>query len=469
MALKTFHLFCNLPFDLRREIYMMATPPRVVHIQEDAQDEEEFKEQFQRRIKIRLNSDLAYFAPNWRGGLPGPIKQRTLEEFGVTSSRGGPDQPWEPSASTPEIPLRWLQDQPRIASQIMRENSLYSVAPIPPLLHSWCEARLVLMRWGYTLAFETRTKGPRTWFHFDRDVLFIERSSTDEYDVLTESRYTILGQFHSKDLKRVRTLALGASGGFLYPWKRYNSYESLMLTIRLFPDLRELQIVQWEENDLYRWRNFGKSGSAQHPWCTAVDDLVGELYSLPVEEIDGLLSLLSYVDGIRSHLSAAGVLGESLRFYRQRTDTNGLGFFEYQQQQLEERLTELREKTLQEMELGLSTFSWRIPRVTAVHIIPPSMATQLQQERQVAWEMFTKMKQKWSAMAHKERAPPLHPEALVSWTDLDVDDVHMHDVHLGPYSEIDRYGNALDVAYRYAKQWWAEEGMIAAPSSEVLF
>ncbi|KAL4942141.1 hypothetical protein BDV06DRAFT_193010 [Aspergillus oleicola] len=35
MALNSFHLFSTLPFDLRREIYMFATPPRVMHIKED--------------------------------------------------------------------------------------------------------------------------------------------------------------------------------------------------------------------------------------------------------------------------------------------------------------------------------------------------------------------------------------------------------------------------------------------------
>ncbi|KAL4800932.1 hypothetical protein BDV19DRAFT_352366 [Aspergillus venezuelensis] len=120
MTLESFHSFCTLPFDIRREIYMFATPPRVVHIREDAQDPEEFQKHFKQRVDHRLNPDLAHFAPDWRRQIPGPAKQRTLESCGITSSRGGPHQPWEPSPSTPEIPPTWLQDEPVIAEQILR-------------------------------------------------------------------------------------------------------------------------------------------------------------------------------------------------------------------------------------------------------------------------------------------------------------------------------------------------------------
>ncbi|KAL4912413.1 hypothetical protein BDW62DRAFT_194701 [Aspergillus aurantiobrunneus] len=455
---------------------MLATPPRVVRVQEDTMDEE-FEEKFAQKLNLNLNPDLTYFAPNWRRKIPGLIKQRTLESFGVTSSRGGPHQPWEPSASTPEIPLNWLQDQPKVAWQIMRENSLYSDAPIPPLLHSWSEARMVLMRWGYTLAFETRTTGPRTWFHFDRDVLFVDRGARgrfqNEEDLLTACPWMILGQFHSKDLKRVRRVALGTSGAFLFPWKHYDSYPSLALTIRLFPDLRELQIVQWWEEDLFLWRNFGKGGSVRHPWYSdpGIHALAGELYSLPVEEIDALLPLLSYLDGIRSDMPASGVLGEMVKSHKQRFDANGPGFFEYQQQRLEQRLAEQRDKLQrfsQETEPDLSVFSWKIPRVKAVHILPPSMAVLLQQERQVAWEKFLKMKQNWQAAAAGCTQMDLsqgRAALLSSVTNLESEDDHICD----PYSEINLYGNASDITYRNARQWWATEGMIPAPSSGALF
>ncbi|KAL2816922.1 hypothetical protein BJX63DRAFT_130799 [Aspergillus granulosus] len=92
----------------------------------------------------------------------------------------------------------------------------------------------------------------------------------------------------------------------------------LALSVRLFPDLEGLQIAQWRQDDLFRWRHYGKSKTAMHPWSSYIDDPVGELYSLPVEEIDALLQLFSLPDGFRSDLPVAGVLGEALRSYQQR-------------------------------------------------------------------------------------------------------------------------------------------------------
>ncbi|OJI98956.1 hypothetical protein ASPVEDRAFT_25798 [Aspergillus versicolor CBS 583.65] len=472
MTLETFDLFQRLPFDLRREIYILATPPRIIHVKEDAQDPTQFEEQFKEKANICVNPDLAYFAPNWRQKiLPEPIKQRTLEAVGVSSSRGGPHQPWEPSASTPEIPLRWLQDKPSIAWLIMRENSLYSAAPIPPLLHTWYEARRVLMGFGYTLAFETRTTGPRTWFHFGRDVLFIDEDNANTYwdgnHILTGCQYTILGQFHSKDLKRVRKLALGSSGSFLFPWQRYDYCSMLALSVRLFPDLEELQIAQWRQKDLFRWRDYGKNKTAMHPWSSYIDDPVGELCSLPVEEIDALLQLLSRADGVRSDLPVAGVLGEALRSYQQRDgDTSGLHFLEYAQRRAQAALAAQRTLLLQKNGPGLSTFSWQIPRVKAVHIISPTMAALLQQERQVAWENFLKMKRNWQAMEHTETA---HSCSINATSDYPIHNIYTHDIDFGPFSELHPTDRLYKAACTDARQWWAEEGVLAAPKSAVLF
>ncbi|KAL4883257.1 hypothetical protein BJY04DRAFT_29050 [Aspergillus karnatakaensis] len=473
MTSDTFTCFHRLPFDLRREIYMLATPPRVVHVQEHV-DMEGSKEEIRTKINWTLSPDLAYFAPNWRQAVPGKSKQRTLESVGVTSSLGGRYQAWQPSASTPEIPMTWLQDNPRVMMQIMRKNHLYSETPIPPLLHTCYEARSVLVRWGYMLAFATRRGGPGTWFHFDRDVLFVTKDRREDLpddDLLTTSPWRILGQFHSRDLKKVRTLALGDSAPTLFPWKSYPYYDLLAITIQLFPDLRELQIVQWEEEELFKWRNFGKNAAAKHPWYTDQGtDVAGELYSLPVEEIDALFGMLSHHDGHRSDVPAAGVMGEMIRTHKQRTDTK-LGFFEYQQNIMEEKLGEESSKlrrASREGEPGLSTFSWKIPRVKAVHIIPPSMATLIKEERQLAWQKLLKLKNNRKSREHSpaelisSRLPALYP-----W--LDEDEEPDTDWHLGPFSEIHQYNYGRDVIYSRAKSWWAENGSIPEPSTEALF
>ncbi|KAL4957798.1 hypothetical protein BDW69DRAFT_191406 [Aspergillus filifer] len=398
MTLESFHYFCALPFDIRREIYLFATPPRVVHIKEDAQEPEEFQEHFRQRVDHRLNPDLAHFVPNWRRQIPGLPKQRTLESCGITNSP------------------TWLQDEPAIAEQILRQNTLYSTAPIPPLLHAWHEPRAVLKRWGYTLAFETPTTEPRTWFHFGRDVLFVDRSSShwfmsDDKDLLTSCTWRILGQFHSRDLERVRNLALGQCGEQLFLWMRYHSYNLLANAVRLFPDLRELQIPQWEEKDLSYWPNSGKVDPLLRNRKFGVKQAESELCSLPVEEIDALIPLLCHEEGIRGFVPDTGFLGEMLRIYKQASadENNALPFFEYQQQQLSQRLSEYRDKFQDETKPGLSTFTWEIPRVKAVHILPPSMAVRLQDERQLAWEKFLTLKHEFQVTGHGDGQPATGP------------------------------------------------------------
>ncbi|KAL5342993.1 hypothetical protein BJX70DRAFT_355380 [Aspergillus crustosus] len=472
MPLETFEYFLRLPFDIRREIYMLATPPRVVHVKE-LNDKEQFDVRFNKRINLRVSPDLAYFAPNWRCEIPGPAKQRTLESVGVTS-KYKPYQPWEPSPSTPEIPLHWLQDQPMVAAQIMRENYLYSETPVPSLLHMSYESRMVLVRWGYTLAFATRRCAGGTWFNFDRDVLFVSKPSRDDYEddgLLTESPWRILGQFHSNDLKRVRTLALGDSAPTLFPWTRYAYYDILVSTIQLFPELRELQIVQWEQEALFRWRNFGSNVTSKHPWyIDQGSDIAGELYSLPVEDIDALIKLISFKDGRRDDVPAAGVMGEKLKEHTKRTDIK-LGFFEYQEQFLEQKLKEesdkMRNRSKRE-EPGLSTFSWQVPRIKAVHVIPPSMAILVKEERQIAWEKFLKMKQNWQSTGHRLAQSFYTPEEVTNpWYNEDgtMDD----DWDLGPFSELHMYGDGLNIVHRRAREWWAENGSISPPSNEALF
>ncbi|KAL4909483.1 hypothetical protein BDW74DRAFT_174685 [Aspergillus multicolor] len=255
---------------------------------------------------------------------------------------------------------------------------------------------------------------------------------TGEALILTGRPWTILVQFHSKDLKRTQKLALGASGGFLFPWELHDSCPTLALALRLFPNLKELQIVQWEGNNLWPWRNFEHSGPAQHPWCTADDSkgIAGELCYLPAEEIDALIPLLSYTDGIRTDMPATGALGEMLKCYKPKQQTDAetvddtgirspefnLSFFEQQQQRLEQRLSDHRDKLAQyhqRFEPGLAKFIWQIPRVQAVHIIPQSMAACLQHERQLAWAKFLKMKQNWQTQRTEVALPPLHLHSTV--------------------------------------------------------
>ncbi|KAI0383214.1 hypothetical protein F5Y04DRAFT_278919 [Hypomontagnella monticulosa] len=159
-----FHFFPFLPFELRREIYILATPPRVVHVREswdfvgeDAfwdcydnsdHDYEDFKleyayHSFEDRYKanplrVKIHPDIAYFARNWRDRIPRELRrplQTCPESFGSTSNAAS-SGPWIPTEETPEIPLCWLEEDLCAAFELVRESHLYSQAPIPPLLHT---------------------------------------------------------------------------------------------------------------------------------------------------------------------------------------------------------------------------------------------------------------------------------------------------------------------------------------------
>lgn len=64
MALTTFHSFPLLPSELRRKIYMMATPPRVVDIYEFIEvGFKDFVEECRTTpVQIKLDPSLTYFA-----------------------------------------------------------------------------------------------------------------------------------------------------------------------------------------------------------------------------------------------------------------------------------------------------------------------------------------------------------------------------------------------------------------------
>jgi hypothetical protein len=134
-------------------------------------------------------------------------------------------------------------DHPWVAFEFVRKKYLWSEAPIPPLLHVCRDSRRVLRDYGYQLAFATRSHGPRTWFHFGRDRLYLERRPqlAEEYKRLYDNArrceddddeqslhyHTIqpspfsgevpllsgapwdLGPFVAADLRRVKHLVLG--------------------------------------------------------------------------------------------------------------------------------------------------------------------------------------------------------------------------------------------------------------------
>ncbi|KAH6666017.1 hypothetical protein B0J14DRAFT_660150 [Halenospora varia] len=269
--------FRRLPFEIRREIYLLATEPRFVEVKEHIEQEfDDFVEEFKSQpLQIQsLHPSLTYFAHNWKDHIPTTIassrinpynhhgynnntyhqyinphqprwreQQTTLDMYGFTTRKKIP-QPWVPSDETPEIPLHWLIDHPEVAWELTRESFLYSSTPIPPLLHTCVESRQALKDYGYELAFRTRTSGPRTWFCFRDDVLFLGKTHPDESPLSwLLSPGVDIGQYNQQDLVRIQGLALKAD------WAGILNTEETGILLRSIPFLTELFLVEMVLDD----------------------------------------------------------------------------------------------------------------------------------------------------------------------------------------------------------------------------
>lgn len=280
-----FHCFRALPYELRREIYVLSTPPRLVPILENfplspegqrrwEDDDEGLDKKFfayesfaqslgsgNLQFRMQLHPELTYFARNWRTQLalpPVSHKQTQLEKYGFTSSKPA-YQPWPYTPETPEIPMDWLARHPEIAYELCRDSWFYSGAPIPAFLHVCVESRQALMEWGYQLAFGTRSYGPRTWFHFERDTLQISKINLDHLDSLQSQPHpncgTLLsgcqynfGQLDCTSLQSVKRLVVPVAGG--HHWE---ISKDLVNVISLLPNLSDIFLEEWNADDLIEW------------------------------------------------------------------------------------------------------------------------------------------------------------------------------------------------------------------------
>ncbi|RYP04231.1 hypothetical protein DL765_010256 [Monosporascus sp. GIB2] len=490
MALTKFHLFRSLPPELRQKIYILATPPRVVHIQERTkEDYEDFEAVFRTTpVQLKLDPTLAYFAFNWRRLVPFRSSQSTLESFGFSGKP--PHRPWVPSTSTPHIPLHWLGEHPEIAWELTRESFLYSNAPIPPLLHTCYESRAALMGQGYQLAFRTRSSQPRTWFNFDRDVLFLEfnRDSDLSYPNLLSDGPWDVGQFDPRDLRRVRKLALDRSVGSL-PDRALNGAQfnhlaldrEVSTILRLFGGLKELLLVEWDRRDIVWWTEFSPAASPSlrdrhREQC--IMDSAREIWScIAVEEIDALVNL--FLEGTSLALFSAGENGELLKAHKQ---TNGwtAPFFRDMELRVEGRLGNHRDSVMATNDDG-SVTPWELPKITTVHVLPQSMFCFLSELRLRVVEELCKLKKEWASVTKLKAPTPSTPSApsapsappapspssdssalLASpgyWAD--------HSMHAEDYYDDGYY---YSMRFKDAqKNWWIQEGPIPALGGHDLF
>lgn len=369
-----FHFFPLLPLELRRKIYILATPSRVVHVQEfspedKCEDGDEVKvglkvkddsgyKAFVERcrttpIQLKLHPDIAYFAHNWEQDIRPDLEwfpnDGTLE---FTSTRK--HQPWPPTDETPEIPIAWLADNPFYAWHMTRDAYLRSSAPIPPFLHVCSESREVLMRYGYELAFGTRTHGPHTWFNFEQDTLYISCGPYGDAAPLSGDHWDV-GLFRPTDL------------------------------LWLLPSVQELFFVEWEPELISNWINFHFSN--QYPTLSPgkinMDaGLENRYVCVPIDEIDVVTPYTP--GGIHSNQYKSSDLK------RHRNEDLCSHFFDavgdFTKEVIGEYLKEMTADTADTSEpLGGPR---KVPTVTLVHLCSPQMARYIFDMRKHFWHQL---------------------------------------------------------------------------------
>ncbi|KAK1483351.1 hypothetical protein CCUS01_15776 [Colletotrichum cuscutae] len=458
MALRKFHCFLSLPFEIRREIYWLATLPRIVNVEEKTVvDFDEFKEILRTDpVQLQIHPDIKFFSINWAAEIQQRIRdgrslrQTTLEEHGFTGGKPIP-QPWTPSARCPEIPLAWLANDPKVAWEIMREGYLYSKAPIPPLLHTCAESRGVLIRGGYRLAFATRTAGRRTWFHFERDTLFLSQAAYEEEDrpeLLSGGPWDV-GQFTAADLRQVRRLALEGSALVLNgadraaPWQSVPATASVAVSVllRLLGSVEELWFVEWTRRDVERWSVFHPCSPSPR-WHWEVPPVVdgsavdvarrsGDFVAVDVELVDmtepgclcdgalggeflqsgfGELHFVRFMEDRRESGAGAGAESDAASYsgYLRRLRQV---FLEHQMAGILAK--EQHREEVQRTDDGIDPGCWKIPETKLVHVLPQNLVQYLYEERQKVVVGLEALQTEWAYLTKQEvRSVGMSGEAL---------------------------------------------------------
>ncbi|KAF5658047.1 hypothetical protein FCIRC_13022 [Fusarium circinatum] len=443
MALTKFHHFPLLPLELRQEIYSLATPPRFVHVQRfDEQDYDEFAEHLRTTPNaIQLDESLIHFSFNWRSQIPPRTTQRTLERYGFSSTKSS-YQPWTVTKLAPQISLDWLSENPGYVWQLCREVSMYSTAPIPALLHTCRESRDVLIRRGYQLAFRTRSHGPRTWFNYDHDVLFLSHGDdwNTKHRVVSGCAWDI-GQFHPDDMQKVKRVALEESTGSLYlAHPRFSEgnykFSDLSSVLRLFKHIEELLLVEWTDAHIASFcpvKDFDDMPKRRHEYDTQC------LWSYqPVSEVDVLPQLFPPTKPWSPLVVASiGPYGELLNNHQGLVRN---GYFKMVLESLKEKLVRYRSSVASRNWADANAW-WNIPTIATVHVMSNWGHGLLGREREGALSRVYKLRKR-SLANEKRRSKHL--------TEREADDFE---------ADEEAYNLVLD-PYEAQRTWWIREGIL---------
>ncbi|KAI0379441.1 hypothetical protein F5Y04DRAFT_259730 [Hypomontagnella monticulosa] len=462
-----FHYFNLLPLELRREIYIFATPPRFVHVEEyqrHSPEWEEKRDEFREKcrtfpVQFKLSPDIAYFAHNWNSVINRSLRsnpQLPLEAYGFTSVRSR-YQPWVPTGSAPEIPPTWLTAHPDIAWDMTRDAMLISKATIPVFLHVCSESRGVLKSYGYQLSFSTRTHGPCTWFHFERDTLYLNQDAEGyDFNLLSGGKWDV-GMFRPADLRRVRKLAISKGSDAL---DRYKGY--IPDLIRLFPNLSDFFLME-------------RTSTVCSDTWEEPEDPGNDFACIPMDEIDALMSMS------RCPWCNRAFMFNSFRRFKRRQKESAAptdhSFFRHVETNLERFLHSVRERVIsnsRSVELPL----WNIPRVWMVQICPQEEVQNIFAARRRVWAQYCDTKRRLA------RGGGLKPRrfnamAVASSTYRDVGEAYLSANVPGHHEEYEFFENHIyDARYRCSNGeftlpvtveefWWLTEAVVFPPRFDV--
>ncbi|KAJ8106498.1 hypothetical protein ONZ43_g7047 [Nemania bipapillata] len=244
---------------------------------------------------------------------------------------------------------------------------------------------------GHELAFRTRTCGPRTWFNFKTDVLYIDYRSYDESDIgadhslLSGNFRWDIGQFEPQDLQKVRRLAL-QSAAQVVTRQDPSGLQEISNILELFTGIEELFL---EEHGICDSDNFPR-----HRYPREDPERLWS-YTSP-KEVDILSSTFEHEDLVHS----TGYGHFDLRDYKTEHMGDGSGYFVDAARRFEEQLTTRRDFLVRER----SFMPWRIPKVRIEYITYPSACKKLFDWRWTIWYRFQGKKEEQGRLQAIEAA-----------------------------------------------------------------
>ncbi|KAL7895553.1 hypothetical protein HDV63DRAFT_381730 [Trichoderma sp. SZMC 28014] len=457
----SFHLFPLLPPEIRFNIYLLATPPRIVHLHQQVERFEDFEKRLP-HITIaerNLRPDVDYSCLNHllqpSAILPGRrrtfYKQTKLEAYGFTSNKRAQFS-WQFESI---IPFDMFMQIPTFAFPLYQRATISCQAAIPPLLHTCSESRSFLIRHGYQLAFPSTAQGPRTWFHFEQDTLLLD-DDLDQSDDKELARIShTFHHFRPQDISRVQRLALAVP---THPIR-------VFLGHKLNPDLEELTLVEWgpaESEQALRQSIVDpallRPAPAISPTCYK-----GEHFCmLPIEETDALWTTLE-LDVFGVSESWPDEDQEDAHVLKKHKIANG-----FHSNFIKDRLIQIREGYEQQkaaVEYSNKEYGerpgrfrykleeyppWSIRQIRFAHVCTPRTAERITENRLRFMEQFTKLAEDAAqggdghalSWAKQHRLP--HPFVLQRYSNWPEAEESQHSVEL---------------------EWWIKRGLPAIGGS----